>query len=127
MLNMDGLSAEARIGKILILVGVIIGIFAVILLAALASLTWSSGELSGFGVVIAIPRWILIAVLGVKIVGLILGILALFSASRDKFSKSGIFAVISSILPPLDLVMLIGGIFCLISREANEVKIPPPL
>lgn len=126
MLNMEGLSAEAKIGKILVLVGVIIGILAIVLLGAIAVLTWTAGGVSGLGIALTMPRWIIVAVLGLKTAGLIFGLLALVSAGRNDFSKAGIFAVISSILPPLDLVMLIGGIFCLISREANEVQIRPP-
>jgi hypothetical protein len=29
------------------------------------------------------------------------------------------YAIISSLLPPLELIMLIGGILCLISKEAK--------
>jgi hypothetical protein len=126
MLNMEGLSAEAKIGKILVLVGVIISILAVIILSILAGIIWTAGDIYGFGVFMSIPRWIITALLGLKAAGLVAGILALYFAVRNDFSKAGIFGVISSILPPLDLIMLIGGIFCLISREANEVRIPAP-
>jgi hypothetical protein len=57
---------------------------------------------------------------------MVTGVVALYYANKKDFSRAGIFAVISCILPPLDLIMLIGGIFCLICREGNEVK-PVPL
>jgi len=126
MLNMEGLSAEAKIGKILVLVGVIISILGVIILGILTGIIWTAGEIYGFGIFMTIPQWIITVLLIFKITGLLVGILALIYTGRNDFSKAGIFAVISSILPPLDLIMLIGGIFCLISREANEVRIPLP-
>jgi hypothetical protein len=125
MLNMEGLSSEAKIGKILILIGVIINILAVIMLGIVTWIIWTSGEVLGFGISMIIPVWIITAVMVFKIAGLLVGILALYYTGRNDFSKAGIFAVVSCILPPLDLIMLIGGIFCLVSREANEVRIPP--
>jgi hypothetical protein len=126
MLNMEGLSPEAKIGKILILIGVIISILAVIILAMATWIVWTSGEIFGFGIYMTIPQWIITAVLAFKVAGLLVGILALYYTGRNDFSKAGIFAVVSCILPPLDLIMLIGGIFCLVSREANELRTPLP-
>jgi hypothetical protein len=125
MLNMEGLSPEAKIGKILILIGVIISILAVIILGIFTGIIWTSGEIYGLGIFMTVPQWIITAILVFKVAGLLVGILALCYAGRNDFTKAGIFAVISCILPPLDLIMLIGGIFCLVSREANEVRTPP--
>jgi small-conductance mechanosensitive channel len=128
MLNIDGLSAEAKIGKILVLVAVILSILVVIILSFLAAILWTAGEVYGFGIMMSLPQWIIIALLVLKAGGLIMGIVALYYANKKDFSRAGIFAVISCILPPLDLIMLIGGIFCLISREGNEAKaIPLPV
>ena len=127
MLNIEGKSAEAKIGKILILVSVMLGVFVIILLMALIILIRPTGELTGFGLMMMIPLWILISILALKILGVILGILALYYTEKKEFSTAGILAVGSSVLPPLDLIMLIGGIFCLISKEANEIRTPPPL
>lgn len=126
MLNTDGLSAEAKIGKILILVAVILSILAVIILSFLAAILWTAGEVYGFGIMMSLPQWIVIALLVLKAGGMVTGVVALYYANKKDFSRAGIFAVISCILPPLDLIMLIGGIFCLICREGNEVK-PVPL
>jgi hypothetical protein len=122
MLNIEGLSAEAKIGKILILVAVILSVLAVIFLSFLAAIVWTAGVISGFGIMMALPKWIVIVLLILKAAGLAMGVLSLYYASKNDFSRAGIFAVISCILPPVDLIMLIGGIFCLISREGNEVK-----
>jgi hypothetical protein len=129
MLNIEGMSSEAKIGKILILVSVVLGILAVIILGVAVAVIRPSGGLSGFGIMMVIPFWILATLLALKIIGVILGIIALYYSGKSEFTTAGILATISSVLPPIDLIMLIGGIFCLISKEANEVKMPltPPL
>lgn len=116
------MSAEAKIGKILILVAVILSVLAVIFLSFLAAIVWTAGVISGFGIMMALPQWIVIVLLILKAAGLAMGVVSLYYASKNDFSRAGIFAVISCILPPVDLIVLIGGIFCLISREGNEVK-----
>jgi hypothetical protein len=127
MLNMEGLSAEAKIGKILILVAVILSILVIIILGFIAGIVWSVGQVTGFGIMMSLPQWIIIALIILKLAGTSMGIVALYYAGRDDFSRAGIFAVVSCVLPPLDLVMLIGGIFSLISREANTTRSAPPL
>jgi hypothetical protein len=126
VLNIEGMSPEAKIGKILILVSVVLGILAVIILGAATVLIRPSGGLNGFGVMMVIPFWILISLLALKITGMILGIIALYYSGKNELTMAGILATISSVLPPIDLIMLIGGIFCLISKEANETRISPP-
>jgi hypothetical protein len=122
MLNMEGISTEAKIGKILILVGIIIGILVAIGLGFITTLIWMAGSVSGMGVSVAIPLWILSTIIILKIIGLAFGFLALFAAEKNDYNRAGIYAIISCVVPPLDLIMLIGGIFCLIGREANEKK-----
>ena len=56
----------------------------------------------------------------VEIVGLIAGIYAYKAAERNDYHNAGILAIVSSVLPPLQLIMLVGGILCLISREAKK-------
>jgi hypothetical protein len=127
MLNMEGLSAEAKISKILILVAVILSILVIIVLGFIAGIVWSVGQVTGFGIMMSLPQWIIIALLSLKLAGTAMGIVALYYAGKDDFSRAGIFAVVSCVLPPLDLIMLIGGIFCLISREANTARSGPSL
>ncbi len=122
MLNMEGLSTEAKIGKILILVAIIIGILVTIVLGFITTLIWMAGSVSGMGVSVAIPLWILSTIIVLKISGLVFGILALCATEKTDYNRAGIYAIISCVLPPVDLIMLIGGIFCLIGKEANEKK-----
>ena len=118
MLNVEGLSTEAKIGKILILVSLILGIVGLL------------GMFVGFSSIALFPMrymrgfplfagFILVFVAIIKILGLIIGFMALSSTNLKNFNKAGMYAIISSLLPPLDIIMLIGGILCLISKEAK--------
>ncbi|MCC7573569.1 MAG: hypothetical protein KO464_09345 [Candidatus Methanofastidiosum sp.] len=118
MLDLEGLSTEAKIGKILILVSLILGIVGVFGMlvgfsfGALFPIRYMRGFpfLAGFFLVFAVV---------IKILGLVIGFMALSSANLKNFNKAGMYAIISSLLPPLDIIMLIGGILCLISKEAK--------
>jgi hypothetical protein len=125
MLNSEGMNSEAKIGKTLILVSVVPGLLAVIILGAATILIRPSGGLSGFGVMMVIPFWILFSILALKIIGMTLGIFALYYSGKNELTTAGILTTISSVLPPIDRSMIIGGIFCLISKEANETRILP--
>jgi uncharacterized integral membrane protein len=127
MLNIEGLSSEAKIGKILILVAIVIGLIFVIVLSVIAAIIYSVGSISGLGASMTIPLLIILPILGLKVIGLIIGFFALASSEKKDFNRAGILAVISSVLPPLDLIMLIGGIFCLVSKEANQERAPVEL
>ena len=122
MLNMEGISTEAKIGKILILVGIILGILVAVGLGFVTVLIWMAGSVSGMGVSVAVPLWILSAIIVLKIIGLAFAFLALCAAEKNDYNRAGIYAIISCVLPPIDLIMLIGGIFCLIGKEANVKK-----
>jgi hypothetical protein len=127
MLNIEGISTEAKIGKILILVAIVIGLLAVIVLSVVTAFISIAGSISGFGANLTIPLLIIVPILGLKVVGLVIGFFALIASGKKDFSRAGILAIISSVLPPLDLIMLIGGIFCLVSREANQEQAPAEL
>jgi len=127
MLNIEGISAEAKIGKILILVAIVLGILIIIILSVIAAIIYSAGSISGLGASMTIPLLIIIPLLVLKVIGLIIGFFALISTEKKDFNRAGILAIISSVLPPLDLIMLIGGIFCLVSKEANQERVPAEL
>jgi hypothetical protein len=127
MLNIEGISTEAKVGKILILVAIVLGLLMVIVLSVAAAIIYSAGNISGFGASMTIPLLIIIPLLVLKVIGLIIGFFALSSTEKKDFNRAGILAIISSVLPPVDLIMLIGGIFCLVSREANQEKVPAEL
>lgn len=118
MLDLHGLSAEAKIGKILILVSLILGLVGLLGII----LGFSFRALYPFSFIRGIPLFagfFLMLTTIVKIIGLLVGYMALASTNNKDFSKAGLYAIISSLLPPLDLIMLIGGIICLLSKEAK--------
>jgi hypothetical protein len=119
------MSSEAKIGKILILVSVLLSILAGIILGGATILIRSSGGLSGFGVIMVIPFWILFLILALKIIGVTLGIFALYYSGKNELTTAGILTTRSSVFCTVDLIMRIGGIFCLISKEANETRMSP--
>jgi hypothetical protein len=127
MLNVEGISTEAKIGKILILVAIVLGLLVVIVLSVIAAIIYTAGSISGLGASMTIPLLIIIPLLVLKVIGLIVGFFALSSTEKKDFNRAGILAIISSVLPPLDLIMLIGGIFCLVSKEANQERAPAEL
>lgn len=110
MLKLENLSNEAKAGKVIILIGAILQAISTIggLLLGSFALMVLWGFFGGFLLIL------------VKIAGLILGIGAYKSSDEKDFRSAGKFAIISSLLPPLDIIMLAGGILCLISKEGEK-------
>ncbi|TRZ54676.1 hypothetical protein D4Q76_01905 [archaeon] len=114
-------STEAKIGKILILVGIItqaIGIAAVLAISSGMMGYW--GMMSWGGMMGSVFGGMFYALGLVQIIGLIVGIYAYKSAEKGDFHNAGILAVVASVIPPLQLISLVGGILCLASREAKK-------
>lgn len=119
------LSTEAKIGKILILIGIIIQVISIAAVFTIGSgmmgysgimnygygmMNWGGMSFGGFFYLVGL----------IEIVGLIAGIYAYKAAERNDYHNAGILAIVSSVLPPLQLIMLVGGILCLVSREAKK-------
>ena len=119
MICVHGLSTEAKIGKILMLTGLVLGLAALLYLLLAGTLPFSTRF---FPEHILRAGVMLIAV--IKTVGLVCGVLALVMAGRGRFQLAGILAVIGSLLPPVDLILLLGGLFCLASREGRMETVP---
>lgn len=110
------LSTEAKIGKILILIGIIIQAIGIAAVLAIGS-----GMMDyGYGMMGSVFGGMFYALGLVQIVGLIVGVYAYKSAEKGDFHNAGILAIVASLLPPLQLLMLVGGILCLVSREAKK-------
>jgi hypothetical protein len=112
MLTMEGISTEAKIGKILIFIAIILGVIQLIAIGVIGSVGFS----------FFLPAWIggiVIIMALIKIIGIIIGIIAFRSAENGDFRQAGILAIIASFIPPLDIIMIIGGIVCLIAPEAS--------
>jgi hypothetical protein len=114
MTGVHGLSTEAKIGKILMLAGIVLGLAALLYLLSAGTLPFSTRFFPEH-----ILRAGVLVIAVAKAAGLVCGVLALVMAERERFQWAGILAVIGSLLPPLDLVLLLGGLFCLASREGR--------
>lgn len=118
MLEVEGLSTEAKLGKILIIVSLILGTVGVFWLLVGFSFGTFFPMSHGWGFSIFAGLFLFSAAIA-KILGLVVGLMALSSTNSNNFNKAGMYAIISSLLPPIDIIMLCGGILCLISKEAK--------
>jgi hypothetical protein len=114
ILELKGLSSEAKIGKIILIVSLILSIVAVILVILAGAMI--AKMLQGIPGLFVQGLYILALV---KIGGIILGFISLYSTTVNRWRRAGIIVLVSSILPPLDLLMLVSGLFFLFSTEAK--------
>jgi hypothetical protein len=119
-LNFKGLSTEATIGKILILVAFILKIVGVIVLL------WLTPAGSNFNINFGIVpfAWVWTGALTAWALLGIAGIILLWK-SRGKFKAkdyqgASVFALIAAFLPPIDVFALIGAILILVSPEVKK-------
>lgn len=125
---MDGTSTELTIGRVLVLVGAILaivglGVGAIALLVTGSFLPRFFPLMVGWIAVAAVVLFALLTLLGV-----VFGFLAWSTAPSDAH-KAGIFGIIASVLPPIGLFFLVGGILLLVSPEAKArqgTAAPPP-
>ena len=68
MLNMEGISAEAKIGKILILVSLILGILVLLCIGVLAAIMYTAGRFFALDISLTIPLLILVPIFLVKVI-----------------------------------------------------------
>ncbi len=105
-------STEAKVGKIFILIGFIlafVGAFFIIIWSAVFAQfmpVFLSGIFLGLGVV--------------QVIGAIVGVFAFKATSEKKYHQAGVLGIVSSVIPPLNIFTLVGGILCLVSREARH-------
>ncbi|MFA7153429.1 MAG: hypothetical protein WC072_06525, partial [Methanoregulaceae archaeon] len=114
---MEGLSTEARIGEILLAIGIVLSFIALVHLILYGALPFTTRFfpthlIAGY----------LHAVALVKCAGILTAITGLFSARRRRFQKAGILAVIATLLPPLDIVFFLAGLLLLASPEGRKLS-----
>jgi len=115
MLEFRELSTEAKIGRVLILVGIILDIVSTFMIFQFGFYG------SGIGLTLSGLFGRFAVILGViNLLGLALDIYAFRLSSTGNFYRAGICAVVASLLPPRDVIVLIGGLLCLISEEASR-------
>ncbi|MCU0631459.1 MAG: hypothetical protein MUC66_00590 [Methanolinea sp.] len=111
---MERLSAEGKAGKILLLLGIVVGWSSVILFLLMGAFPLHSRM---------IPLHLFadhgVLLITIKVSGLILAMIALYCAEKDRFSLAGILGLIATILPPIDILLLLGSLLLLISPEGR--------
>lgn len=106
--GMRSMGKEAKIARVLIIISVIFGLFAVVTLLAI-----------GIGCLPARPGMpgpfpagaLLLA--AVKAAGTGFGLAAYRTITRGDLRRAGRYALVASFLPPLDLIALFAGLFVL--------------
>jgi TRAP-type mannitol/chloroaromatic compound transport system permease large subunit len=121
ILELKGLSSEAKIGKIILIVSLVLSIVAVILVILAGAMV--AKVLQGVPGLFVQGLYILALV---KVAGIILGVISLYSTTVNHWKSAGILALVSSIIPPLDLLMLVSGLFFLLSPEAKGEETGEP-
>ncbi len=121
-LNFEGLSTEAKIGKILVLIAFILKIIGI--LGALVAVSMGTSMMMFVPMDLG-PMW---GAMWMSIVAgtIVLGLIGLFlmwkafdkMAAKD-FHGAAIYALIAAFLPPLDIIVLIGAILLFISPESK--------
>ncbi len=111
------LSTEAGIGKILVVVSVILKIIGIAALLFFGSLF--PHMMYGYPGFMFLSSLLYLAGIA-SVIGLIFGLYSYSLASKRKIRDAGIYAIVSSLLPPLDIIMLAAGILFLVSREGKK-------
>lgn len=135
ILDFKGLSDSAMIGKALILASIVLAVVDILMYVLIAFLGSVGLHCMGFSSIfhesgvpeIWMEAWGLIAaiIIALDIAGLIVLIMALRMTCNRDFRNAGILALIASVLPPIRILALIGGILCLVSPEARNALSPP--
>jgi hypothetical protein len=112
-------STEAKIGRILVLIGAIVASFSALLMIGMAvsySLlfrripTEAAPMFFSFGILVFFG--------GLSLIGSVVGFIAWAKAARDP-RKAGFLGIIAAVLPPTNVFALAGGILLLISPEGK--------
>lgn len=122
--NFEGLSTEAKIGKILVLIAFILKILGILVALGAASMGTYAAMFAPFGFG---AMWI-----GIMAAMVVLGLIGIFlvwkafdkMAAKD-FHTAAVYALIAAFLPPLDVIVLIGAILLFISPEGKTGTVTP--
>ncbi|MCD6590451.1 MAG: hypothetical protein J7K72_00590 [Candidatus Aenigmarchaeota archaeon] len=119
LVDFEGLSTEAKIGKIVVLVAFVLKIIGI-----LFSITaFSLGPYAMMFAPIGLGAFWTGIVAGLVVLSLI-GLFLIWKtfekmASKD-FHGAAIYALIAAFLPPIDIIVLIGSIILFVSPEAKK-------
>ncbi len=114
ILELKGLSSEAKIGKIVLLVSLVLSIIGVILIIFAGTVV--AKMLLGLPGLFVEGLYILALV---KSIGIVLGFVSMYSTTVDHWRRAGVLALVSCVLPPLALLRLVSGLFFLFVRRKS--------
>lgn len=116
-------SGMFKAGKILLLVGAILhAVFAVLLIVMsvlMLSLSGALGDDTAFPMVVAVVYLVGGILLAV---GSVFGFVAYRRAKSGHAHSAWVNGLVASLLPPLQVVTLLGAIFCLVSPEGEAAQ-----
>ena len=113
---MSDISTEASVGKIFILIGFILGFIGSLIMIVMGAALgiFIKQEMMMFVGILYLVLGIIMAV------GSLIGVFAFKAASNNDFHKAGILGIVSSVIPPLNIFTLVGGILCIASKESKH-------
>ena len=112
---MDSTGKEVKIARFLITISVIFGLFAVVTLLAIGI----GGFAGRTGIPGTSPAGALLLA-AVKAVGTGFGLAAYRTITRGDLRRAGRYALVASLLPPLDLIALFAGLLALLPHREGE-------
>lgn len=113
--GMENMEKEVRIARLLITVSVIFGLFVVMTLLVIGI-----NDFSGRHGLPGTSRTGTLILAAVKAAGIGFGLAAYRAITRGEPHRGGRYALIASVLPPLDLIALFAGFLALFSRREDR-------
>jgi MFS family permease len=126
---MAPVSGLATAGRILLLVGAIMSLLGACFLLGLITLLQLLGErappANGTGQELQVMGLVYGILALVLVVGAVFGYLAYRFASRGQWRQAWTYGFVAALVPPLQLIPLLGAIFCLVSPEGEQARNAP--
>ncbi len=108
------MSTEVKAGKVVFGVGIVIGWALVLLLVSTGAASTSSRLIP-----IHLVAEYLYILLALKITGLLLAIFSVYLAEKKRIQRAGFIGLVASLLPPVDILFLLGSLLFFVSPEAR--------
>ena len=116
-------SGMYKAGTILLLVGAILHAIGTLALAGLGIVyIMLEGADGGGPRLFAFMGYVYLGLAALTAVGTVFGFLAHAKASRGDAHGGWVNGLVASLLPPLQVITLLGAIFCLVSPEGEAAK-----
>lgn len=119
-------SGLAQAGGILLLIGAILAALSVFLMLGMfAMMTWMGNTFADEPGMMGFPGFMAWMYLGFGVLsvgGAIVGFIAWSRQREGDLRGAGILGIVASLLPPVQTLILVGAILCMVSPEAQRAK-----